>query len=65
MSRSLTRQAIEAKLDRLLWDNRTWGETEALAGIKDRLAFWRGLDESTALRRLRELIRERIGRGEL
>ena len=43
----------------------TYGRIEALAGVTDRVAFWKDRTEQQARHDLRALIAERLLRGEL
>lgn len=59
------KDSVASVVDFLWWGVNTWGEKEKLAGVTDRNAFWEGKTEEQARAALRELIRERVVRGEL
>jgi hypothetical protein len=52
-------------VDRLWFHAPTYADVEALAGVTDRDAFWKGKTEDEARAALREMIRARVASGEL
>lgn len=56
---------LAARLKRVLWECRSYGQLEAAAGVTDRVAFWRGKTEEQVRAELHDLVLARLRRGEL
>lgn len=54
---------LAERLQKVLWDCRTWGSLERAAGVTDRQAFWKGKTETEAGAVLRSMIAERLRNG--
>lgn len=65
MKTKITPAEVDRILAKLWWDNHTYGQIERLAGITDRLAFWKGKTEDQVREELKAMIRRRIVSGEL
>lgn len=58
-------QEITEQVERLCRRLCTYGQIETAAGVTDRVSWWRGKSEEQARAELREMIANRIRRGEI
>ena len=61
----MRKRHIDERARELYGKGKTYGELERLAGVADRMEFWRDKDEPQARAALLAMIRRRVEKGEL